>query len=121
MSTPEESSPSGVPVCYRHPDRETYIRCTRCERPICPDCMTSAAVGFQCPECVHEGAKSVRPVRTRLGAKVPTQPYVTYAIIGICVVLFGLQFLAANEPGTNFDTITSLFAMWPFGIALKDK
>ncbi|MEV5374781.1 rhomboid family intramembrane serine protease [Streptomyces nondiastaticus] len=38
--------------CYRHPDRETGIRCTRCERPICPECMVSASVGFQCPACV---------------------------------------------------------------------
>jgi membrane associated rhomboid family serine protease len=120
MSTPDET-PVGVPVCYRHPDRETYIRCGRCDRPICPDCMTSAAVGFQCPECVREGAKSVRPVRTRLGARVPTKPYVTYAIIAICVALFGLQFLAPNEPGTNFDTITAGFGMWPVGIALDDQ
>ncbi|NUS28420.1 MAG: rhomboid family intramembrane serine protease, partial [Streptomyces sp.] len=28
-----------LPGCYRHPDRETGIRCTRCERPICPECM----------------------------------------------------------------------------------
>ncbi|MGW3865208.1 rhomboid family intramembrane serine protease, partial [Streptomyces sp. NPDC005047] len=28
-----------LPGCYRHPDRETGIRCTRCERPICTDCM----------------------------------------------------------------------------------
>ncbi|MEU5191726.1 rhomboid family intramembrane serine protease [Streptomyces klenkii] len=38
--------------CYRHPERETGIRCTRCERPICPECMVSASVGFQCPACV---------------------------------------------------------------------
>ncbi|MCO6734719.1 B-box zinc finger protein, partial [Streptomyces sp. EL9] len=37
-----------VPVCYRHPDRETGVRCTRCERPICPECMVDASVGFQC-------------------------------------------------------------------------
>lgn len=110
-----------VPVCYRHPDRETYIRCNRCERPICPDCMTSAAVGFQCPECVAEGAASVRPVRSRLGSKVPTKPYVTYALIAACVVVFGLQKLASVDPSTGLDAIADKYAMWPLGIAIYDE
>src|SRR3954466_7156366 len=60
-------SPVTAPVCYRHPSKETYVRCTRCERPICPDCMNAASVGHQCPECVAEGKRSQRPVRTAFG------------------------------------------------------
>ena len=63
-----------MPTCYRHPGRETYIRCQRCDRPICPDCMRDAAVGFQCPTCVAEGAKSTRSGRTAYGGLRPDQP-----------------------------------------------
>src|SRR5438552_3585526 len=30
--------------CYRHPDRETYVSCSECGRPICAECMTPAPV-----------------------------------------------------------------------------
>jgi len=111
MSTPDPSSAPGVPVCYRHPDRETYIRCAHCDRPICPDCMTSASVGFQCPECIAEGRKTVREVRTRLGAKVPTKPYVTYSLIVASLIGFGLQYLG------GFDSMIAEYGMLPIAIA----
>src|SRR5436305_1009696 len=69
-----------VPVCYRHPGRETYVRCTRCDRPICPDCMTEASVGHQCPECVAEGRRTVRPARPALG---PVRFAALYLISGL--------------------------------------
>jgi membrane associated rhomboid family serine protease len=39
--------------CYRHPDRETGLSCSECDRPICYECMTPAPVGIRCPE--HSG------------------------------------------------------------------
>ncbi|HVE99149.1 MAG TPA: rhomboid family intramembrane serine protease [Mycobacteriales bacterium] len=81
-----------VPVCYRHADRETYIRCNRCEKSICPDCMHSAAVGFQCPDCVKEGNRSIRTRQTLFGGKVSGEEgVVTKVLIGMCVVAYLLQ------------------------------
>ena len=40
-------------VCYNHPDRETTLRCNRCERPICADCAVLTPTGYRCKECVR--------------------------------------------------------------------
>ena len=68
--------------CYRHPGREAGVKCRRCERPICPDCMISAPVGFQCPECV-KAAPKVRTLRS-----LQRDPYVTMGLIAVNVVVF---------------------------------
>lgn len=83
------AEPSAPPQCYRHPGRETYVRCARCDRPVCPDCMISASVGFQCPACVAEGNKGVREPRTTFGGKVQGDPgLVTMVLLGINVLVF---------------------------------
>jgi len=83
------SQPAAPPVCYRHTDRETYISCQRCGKPICPDCMRSAAVGFQCPDCVKEGAKSTRSGRTAYGGELSANPALTsQVLVGINVAVW---------------------------------
>ena len=94
--------PDEVPVCPRHPDRVSYVRCQRCGRPVCPECQRPAAVGVQCVDCVREGQKSVRQGRTIFGgdmAAVGERPLVTTTIIGICVLVFLGQM--ANPRLTN--------------------
>ncbi|MFF7362809.1 rhomboid family intramembrane serine protease [Streptomyces sp. NPDC008125] len=86
----EADSPADTPTCYRHPSFETHVRCTRCDRRICPDCMREAAVGHQCPECVREGNRTVRQARSLFGGRVPsrTKPLVTYALIALNVLAY---------------------------------
>lgn len=89
-----------LPGCYRHPDRDTGIRCTRCERPICPECMISASVGFQCPECVREGSGTghrpgANAPRTLAGGVVAADPHlVTKTLIAINAAVFFVGLLA---------------------------
>lgn len=120
MSYP--GTPQATPTCYRHPDRATYIRCTRCNRPICPECMRDAAVGHQCEECVREGAKTVRQPKTSFGGReYGANPVITYALIAINVVMFVLEtvsrglkselvlFAPAVADGDLYRLVTSAF------------
>jgi membrane associated rhomboid family serine protease len=76
-------------VCYRHPDRPAGVRCQRCDRPICPSCMNSASVGFQCPSCFNEGVKSVPRTRTSLGGVARGNPQVvTLTMLALNVLVF---------------------------------
>lgn len=87
--------PAGVPTCYRHPDRESYIRCQRCDRYICPDCQRQASVGFQCVECVREGQRDQPAARTRFGGVIRgNDGVVTKVILGINIVIFVLGMLS---------------------------
>ena len=40
-------------VCYNHPNRETLLRCNRCDRPICNECAVLTPTGYRCKECVR--------------------------------------------------------------------
>jgi membrane associated rhomboid family serine protease len=106
----QEASPRGEqdapPVCYRHRDRETYVRCVRCERPICPDCMNAASVGFQCPDCVRAANRGMRPARTTFGGRVAgRENAVTIGLIAANVAVY--LFAAANNPAALTQAVTT--------------
>jgi membrane associated rhomboid family serine protease len=94
--------------CYRHPDRETYLSCSECGRPICAECMTPAPVGQRCPE--HSGRPQgvSRMTRgARRSAFEGTGALVTKTLIGINVLVYLItvtQGTGLNSPGGSiFD------------------
>ena len=119
MTDPHGGPVAATPVCYRHPDRETWIRCQRCDRPICPDCMKSAAVGFQCPNCVKEGARTVRPAKLPYGGlRVANPTLVTWILLGLNVVVW----LAITADGGANSVLASKLGISPdFSIRIVDE
>jgi len=87
---------TGIPTCYRHPHKETYVSCVRCGRPACPDCLRSAAVGQQCVECVREGNRSIPVTRGRFGGQAISAARVTWALVGINVLLWLVELVHSN-------------------------
>jgi len=105
-----------IPVCPRHPDRPAYVRCQRCGRPACPDCQRAAAVGFQCVDCVNETKRTTPDVRTVYGGAVAAgKPLVTFSIIGLCALLYVLQWLVPNEGIYRQLAFASVYADPAFG------
>jgi membrane associated rhomboid family serine protease len=73
-------------TCYRHSDRRAGVRCQRCERPICPSCMSTASVGFHCPECTRSGKQKVY-TRATLD-RAFNRPLVSSVLIAVNVAVF---------------------------------
>ena len=104
-SVPDDQAPSDRPewltkattptFCYRHSDRQTGLRCSRCDRPICGECANPAPVGQLCPD----DARSTVPVRGLPGTQVPV---VTYTILGLNTLLL---FVAALLSGDAFGLL----------------
>ena len=99
-----------APHCYRHPQRETLLRCTRCDRPICPECLRQAAVGFQCPQCVAEGRATQRRPVLRYGGRVSQYAgRVSTVLIGLNVAAFVLTALT-SPIGPMHNSASRLFS-----------
>ncbi len=102
----------GVSHCYRHPNREATIRCTRCDRPICGECMRPAPVGFHCPDDVAAANKALPRQRTSVGAYLRhSTPWVTISMVVANVVVY-LITVSQSTRGLTHITARGLFAKW---------
>lgn len=111
---PVEQQPA-LPACVRHPDRPTGLRCSRCDRPACPECLRDASVGQQCVDCVSDGRRTARAPVTISGAPIARQSYVVPAMVVVNVAVFVVTVVQAGSL-TNLSG-SPLFVnwmLWPF-------
>lgn len=101
------------PTCPRHPDRVAYVRCQRCDRPVCPECQVPGAVGVHCVDCARSAAASRRPTRTVLGGAAVREALATKVLIGACVVVYVLQ-IAAPRLTAQLEMVPALVASEPW-------
>ncbi|MGI8309242.1 rhomboid family intramembrane serine protease [Saccharopolyspora hattusasensis] len=113
-----DGAPPQLPTCVRHPDRPTGLRCTRCERPACPECLRDAAVGQQCVDCVAQGQRSMRRPVTVAGARLAKKSILVPVLVAINVVVFALTAVQAGSIGGNYTAaLFGDFALWPVVVA----
>jgi hypothetical protein len=67
--------------CTNHPQTETLLRCTKCNRPFCLKCMQRTPTGLRCYECLNiqrVGYYTATPV-----------DYVLACVVGLIVAIIG--------------------------------
>ena len=83
----------GTLHCYRHPDRETWVRCGRCDRPICTRCAMQGPVGFRCKDCgkpVNDPLTSMKPQQVVLGGLIALGAGTVGGLIGMQLGFFSI-------------------------------
>lgn len=74
--------------------------------------MVSAAVGFQCPDCVREGARQTRQNQAPFGGGISTNPMITSIIL---IVMNAAVWAAIMLTGGQNSRLGQLLALSPTG------
>lgn len=93
---------ASLTYCAVHPDRETALRCNKCDRYMCVQCAVQTPVGYRCRECTRTHEDKF--------FKSSTNDYVL--IFALCFLLTGGA--AAIAQSINFIFIL-LIAGFPVG------
>lgn len=118
--TDAETSPD---VCYRHPDRASWVLCQRCGRTICPECQILAPVGVQCPDCVREAGGSVRwesagarrpsPARAPRATRAPRETPRWQRVLG------EMLRPGSGTPALSWGTLGVVLVLWISGFFVR--
>jgi hypothetical protein len=90
---PEPGSDAPALYCYRHPNRETWVRCGRCDQPICSSCAMQGPVGFRCRECgrpARDPLTSMRPSQLAVGLGISVLGGIVVGLFSTRIGFFGL-------------------------------
>jgi hypothetical protein len=105
--------------CYRHPDRETRVRCGRCDRPICTRCAMQGPVGFRCKTCgtlANDPLRSISPAQGLMGLGISFGLGLVAALIAGRIGFFSI-FISFIAGGFIAEAVTRAIG-WKRGPAI---
>jgi hypothetical protein len=103
-----ENATEEITYCAVHTDRETSLRCNRCDRLMCAECAVQTPVGYRCKECVRQ-----------VEDKFYDASQVDYAIIFVvCAILSALGALLISF--ISFFLLLVIFLAIPIGGAISE-
>lgn len=91
--SPSGEAKDGKLFCYRHPTTETWLRCGRCDQPICTKCAVQGPVGFRCRECgrvANDPLTSFTPRQLVLGLGVSLVAGAVAGFVGAYIGFFSI-------------------------------
>ena len=106
--------------CFKHPNEETYLRCGRCERPICAKCRVHTPVGFRCFECANLQVLPTYAISSEFYVKAAMSGLVVAGAAGVLMAFFpDFEFWAALIMGIAVPEAISLAANQKRGPGLQ--
>lgn len=94
---PDNTNEADPPLyCAKHPNEPTYLRCARCDKPICAKCRVSTPVGFRCYECANLQSVPTYAIDSNVYIKAALFGAVVGGAAGVLMGLFpAFEFWAA--------------------------
>jgi hypothetical protein len=77
---------AGTFPCSNHPYKKTRLRCNKCNRPVCKDCIQLTPVGYRCKQCIQDGQKRFETIRWYDYVSTFGLAVVLSAVFGLLVV-----------------------------------
>jgi membrane associated rhomboid family serine protease len=119
---PDQGWITQTEYCYRHPSEPTRVHCTRCNRPICTDCMIPAPVGYQCPECVAEARRAFRRGPSpRAGIRSMRSTSMTKALLLVLAAVFVLELVKSGGGTPTGRALFNMGALYPPSVAFHGQ
>ena len=86
-------------TCTYHSNRETNLSCSRCDRPICTECVVHSPVGMRCPECWYMRRGGIR--KRAYGDRTVLKGCIVLLLVGL--IPLALLVFASIMGGARYD------------------